>query len=171
MLAVIIKPYGLMIKARKFAGTMTMPNQTSATVHVARHFEFSAERVFDAWLDPKKAGRWLFSTPTGQMVRVEIDARVGGGFVFIDRRNGEDIEHKGEYLELDRPKRLVFKFVVPKYSPLYSRVTIDIVPAGAGCSLTLVHESVLPEYKAQTQSGWTGILEGLAANLAPVPRA
>jgi uncharacterized protein YndB with AHSA1/START domain len=150
---------------------MTMPNQTSATVQVARHFEFSAERVFDAWLDPKKAGRWLFSAPKGQMVRVEIDARVGGGFVFIDRRNGEDIEHKGEYLELDRPKRLVFKFVVPKYSPLYSRVTIDIVPAGAGCSLTLVHEGVLPEYEEQTQSGWTAILEGLAANLAPVPRA
>lgn len=148
-----------------------MPNQTSATVRVARHFEFSAERVYDAWLDPRRAARWLFSTPTGRMVRVEIDARVGGGFVFVDRRNGEDVEHKGEYLELDRPKRLVFKFVVPRYSPIYTRVAIDIVPAGGGCDLTLVHDGVLPEYAEQTQSGWTAILEGLAANLAPAPRA
>jgi uncharacterized protein YndB with AHSA1/START domain len=148
---------------------MTMPNQTSATVRIARHFEFSAERVFDAWLDAKTAGRWLFATSTGHMVRVRIDARVGGGFVFVDRRNGEDVEHKGEYLELDRPKRLVFRFVVPKYSPTYSRVAIDIVPAGGGCDLTLVHEGVLPEYEKPTQSGWTTILEGLAANLAPVP--
>ena len=148
-----------------------MSSQTSATVHVARHFDFAAERVFDAWLDPKRAGRWLFATPTGRMLRVEIDAHVGGGFVFVDRRNGEDVEHRGEYLELDRPKRLVFKFVVPKYSPLYSRVAIDIVPAAAGCNLTLIHDGVLPEYQEQTQSGWTAILASLAANLAPGGRA
>jgi uncharacterized protein YndB with AHSA1/START domain len=148
-----------------------MPNESTATLHVARHFDASAERVFDAWLDPKRAGRWLFSTPTGQMVRVEVDARVGGSFVFVDRRNGEDIEHKGEYLELNRPKRLVFKFVVPKYSPLYSRVAIDIAPAQGGCDLTLVHEGVLAEYKERTQSGWKSILDGLAENLTPPVRA
>jgi uncharacterized protein YndB with AHSA1/START domain len=147
-----------------------MPNQTSATVHVVRHFDFAAERVFDAWLDPKRAGRWLFATPTGRMVHVEIDARVGGSFVFVDHRNGEDVEHRGEYLELDRPKRLVFKFVVPKYSPLYSSVAIDIVLAAGGCNLTLVHDGVLPEYQDQTQSGWAAILESLAANLAPGAR-
>jgi uncharacterized protein YndB with AHSA1/START domain len=148
----------------------TMPGPPTATVRVERHFEASAERVFDAWLDPTTAGQWLFSTPTGQMVRVEIDARVGGGFVFVDRRNGDDVEHKGEYLELDRPKRLVFKFVVPKYSPLYSRVAIDIAPAGSGCTLTLVHEGVLADYKERTQSGWRAILDGLATNLTSPAR-
>jgi uncharacterized protein YndB with AHSA1/START domain len=148
-----------------------MPNESTATVRIARHFDASAERVFDAWLDPKRAGRWLFSAPTGQMVRVEIDARVGGSFVFVDRRDGEDVEHKGEYLELDRPKRLFFKFVVPKYSPLYSRVAVGIVPAGAGCDLTLVHDGVLAEYKERTQSGWKMILDGLTAILAPSAHA
>ena len=148
-----------------------MPSHTPATVRVARHFETSAERVFDAWLDPNRAGRWLFATPTGQMVRVEIDVRIGGSFVFVDRRNGEDVEHKGEYLEMDRPKRLVFRFVVPKYSSIYTRVAIDIVPAGRGCNLTLVHEGVLPEYKEQTQSGWKAILDALAGCVAPALRA
>jgi uncharacterized protein YndB with AHSA1/START domain len=140
-------------------------------LRVARHFEFSAERVFDAWLDPKRAGRWLFATPTGEMMRVEIDARVGGRFVFVDRRDGEDVEHTGEYLEMDRPKRLVFKFVVPKYLSIYTRVAIDIVPAGEGCDLTLVHEGVLPEYEEQTQRGWKAILDALAATLGSAPRA
>lgn len=75
-----------------------------------------------------------------------------------------------EYLEMEGPKRLVFRFIVPKYSPLYTRVAIDIVPAGGGCDLILVHEGVLSEYKEQTQSGWTAILDALAANLAPAPR-
>jgi len=142
---------------------MPMPNPP--TVRIVRHFSVSAERVFDAWLDPQKAGRWLFATASGQMVRVAIDARVGGRFVFVDRRNGEDVEHSGEYLELDRPKRVVLTFAVPKYSSAYTRVAIEIVPAGAGCELTLVHEAVNPEYEAQTQSGWKTILDALAASL------
>jgi uncharacterized protein YndB with AHSA1/START domain len=134
-------------------------------VRVTHPFEASAERVFDAWLDPKTAGRWLFATPTGQMVRVEIDARVGGRFIFVDRREGEDIEHCGEYLDIDRPRRLVFAFGVPKYSPEMTHVRIEIVPREAGCQLTLTHEGVLPEYTSRTQAGWTEILARLAAVL------
>ena len=148
-----------------------MTSGTSSKVCVVHRFNAGAERVFDAWLDPKKAGDWLFATANGQMVRVEIDARVGGRFMFVERRNGEDVEHTGEYLELDRPKRLVFKFAVPKYLSIYTGVAIDILPMGAGCELTLAHEGVLPEYEAQTQSGWKTILDSLAAALGAATRS
>jgi uncharacterized protein YndB with AHSA1/START domain len=132
---------------------------------VRQEFDSLPERVFDAWLDPADAGKWLFATDTGEMVRVEIDARVGGRFVFV-RRDGEDVEHTGEYLEIDRPRRLVFTFSVPKYSAVVTRVSIDIAPSGAGCELTLTHENVLPEWLEPTRSGWTGILGHLAKCLA-----
>jgi uncharacterized protein YndB with AHSA1/START domain len=137
------------------------------TVLVTRRFSASAERVFDAWLDPAKAGRFLFATPQGRMVRAEIDARVGGSFVFTDRRDGEDIEHKGSYLEIDRPRRLVFTFAVaaPKFSAETTRVTIEITPLAGGCELSLTHEGVLPDYAERTQSGWKMILETLALRL------
>lgn len=136
-----------------------------ATVRVTHRFNASAERVFDAWLDPGKARKFLFATPTGQMVRVEIDPRVGGAFCFVDRRDGEDVEHVGEYVEIDRPRRLAFTFAVPKYSAELTRVTIEIVPTGAGCELTLTHEGVLPDYASGTETGWTGILDALAGML------
>ena len=139
----------------------------TTTVRIARHFQASAKCVFDAWFDSHTAGQWLFATPAGQMLRVEINARIGGGFVFVERRNGEDIEHIGEYLEIERPRRLVFTFVVSKYSSVYTRVTIEIEPSRAGCELTLVHEGVLAEYEKLTQSGWKVILEALSANLVP----
>jgi uncharacterized protein YndB with AHSA1/START domain len=138
---------------------------TPIVLVVKRAFDAPAERVFDAWLDPNSAGKWLFATETGQMVRVEIDARVGGHFAFVDRRDGVDVEHVGEYFEIDRPRRLAFHFSVPKYSTVVTRVTIDIVPLGSACELTLTHEGVLPEWLEPTKTGWTGILGTLAKSL------
>ena len=142
-----------------------MTAETPVTVRVVRRFDASPERVFDAWLDRETAGKFLFATRTGRMVRVEIDARIGGKFAFVDRRDGEDVEHIGEYLEIDRPRRLVFTFAVPKFSRQSTRVSIDIVPDGAGCALTLTHVGVLPDYANRTEQGWGKILDALAAGL------
>jgi uncharacterized protein YndB with AHSA1/START domain len=145
-----------------------MSAQSPIVVRVTRRFEASAERVFDAWLDAEKARKFLFATSTGQMVRSEIDPRVGGAFNFTDRRDGVDAEHVGEYLEIDRPRRLVFTFHTERGSTDLSRVTVEIVPLGSGCELTLTHEMdpKWAEYKDRTQAGWTTILDGLGAVLA-----
>jgi uncharacterized protein YndB with AHSA1/START domain len=75
------------------------------------------------------------------------------------------VAHAGEYLEIDRPLRLVFTFVVPNYSSVATRVAIEIVPLDGGCELTLNHGGVLPEYKERTAQGWSSILAALAAHL------
>ncbi len=138
---------------------------TGPVIRITRRFDVPPERVFDAWVDPHITAQWLFATPTGRITRCEIDARVGGKFVIVDRREAGDIEHKGQYLEFERPRRLVFTFVVPHYSGQETRVTVDIVPIGAGCELTLSHENVLPEWAERTQQGWTTLLESLDASL------
>ncbi len=137
--------------------------ETTSTVRVTHRFSASAERVFDAWLDPEKARQFLFATQAGQMVRAEIDPRVGGKYNFTDRRDGEDVEHVGEYVEIDRPRRLVFTFSVPKYSPVITRVTIEIVSLDSGCELTLTNDGVLPEWKDPSTEGWSRILAALSA--------
>ena len=94
------------------------PAAQPVELRIARHFAASAERVFDAWLDPAKACHFLFATPNGIMNRVDIDARVGGRYVIVDLRDAdgerEEIEHVGKYLEVERPRRLVFTLCVPK---------------------------------------------------------
>jgi len=150
-----------------FAKEIVMTEHKPLLIRVSRRYAVPAERVFDAWLDVEKARRFLFATSKGQMVRAEIDARIGGAFNFTDRRDGVDAEHIGEYLEIDRPRRLVFTFHTERGSTDLSRVSIDIVARGAGCELTLTHEidPKWADYKDRTQAGWTTILEGLATTL------
>jgi uncharacterized protein YndB with AHSA1/START domain len=134
--------------------------QTTCTVKVSREFTASAVAIFDAWLDPQKAGKFLFTTPTGIMKTVEIDARVGGKFCIIETRDGVDAEHRGEYLEIDRPQHLRFSFGGNPFPATY--VTLSISKSEHGCVLHLVHEGVWSDYEASVIQGWTSILENLA---------
>lgn len=132
---------------------------------VRRDFAAPPERVFDAWLDPDQAGRFLFATPDGEMQTVEIDARVGGRARIVERRPGGDASHRLQFEVIDRPTRLVFLFAAdPAGEGDWTRVSIDIAATSTGCTLTLTHE-MDPQwaaYEEQTRSGWTMILDSLA---------
>src|SRR5690606_34403409 len=159
--------------ARRRPGERAAPTQTersssmkpedTVSVRVTHRFGASAERVFDAWLDPSKVCKFLFATATGQIVRAEVDARVGGGFTIVDRRGQEEVAHVGTYLEIARPRRLVFDLTVPKYSSDPSRVEIQIEPLAQGCELTLVQHmpARYAEVRGRTAEGWRRILEAL----------
>ena len=129
------------------------------TVVVTQKFASDEESIYEALLDPEKASKFLFATPTGRMVRAEIDARVGGTYTFVERREvGAEVLHTGEYLELVRPLKMVFTFLVPAYSSEESTVEIVLSHLGEGCELKLINSGVPREFAEQTREGWAGIL-------------
>ena len=142
-----------------------MQVESPITIRVQRAYAHSPERVFDAWLDSALLSRWMVGAVVRdeEVVRLSVDARVGGRFSFVVRRQGTEIDHVGEYLEIDRPKRLVFTWGTADTLPDTSRVTIEIVPREPGCELTLTHEmdAKWSQYAARTDSGWRKILEAL----------
>ena len=130
-------------------------------VHVSQRFTASPERVYDAWLSPEMLSTWMFGPALREeeIVSITLDARVGGSFSFVVRRNGELIDHVGEYLEMNRPSHLVFTWGIAPDPPT-SRVMIDIHPLQSGCELKLTHEmeSKWAEYAKRTEEGWTKML-------------
>lgn len=143
------------------------PAKPLIKVQVTRRFDTTAERIYDAFLDPMQAGKFMFATPTGQMIRAETSPRVGGSFVFIERRPNGDAEHYGIYVELNRPRRLSFRFAVEKNAKESDLVTIDIVPREKRSEVILTHEmkAEFEGYRDRIAEGWASILGGLAAIL------
>ena len=131
---------------------------------VERRLAAAPERVFEAWLDPESLGRWLFATPDGVMERVEVDPRIGGRFLVAERRGEELAEHHGEYVALDRPRRIAFDFWT-SFSEQRTRVTITIEADGEGSLLSLRHDGVWADYEDRTEKGWAMILGNLAKTL------
>lgn len=137
---------------------------------VVRHFTASAERVFDAWLDPVLLGRWMFGPAVRdeRIVKLSLDPRVGGRFSFVVDRQGTAIDHVGQYLEIDRPRLLVFTWATRDSLPDTSRVVIEITPDDRGCELKLTH-AMGPAWAAfveQATSSWTKMLTALDGALA-----
>jgi uncharacterized protein YndB with AHSA1/START domain len=134
---------------------------------VSHHFKSTAEQVYDAWLDPKKVRIWMAAALkslglSGDIQRIEIDAQVGGKFFFSDMRDGTEARHWGTYLELDRPTRIVFTWIVDESEEANpSKVTLTIHPEADGCMATIVHEmdKAWLDYVAQTENGWSRMLQ------------
>ena len=139
---------------------MSTPSPVYA--RVTQKFSAAPERVFDAWLDTAMIGRFMFGPQLRdeEIVLLTLDARVGGQFSFVVRRQGQEIDHIGRYEVIDRPRRLVFTWSIAPESVDAGRVVVEIAPDGTGCTLTLTHE-LAPEwadYKDRTQQGWTTML-------------
>ncbi len=140
---------------------------------VTHRFESSAERIYDAWLNPEKARHWMKAALTelglaGEIARIEIGARVGGSFFFSDMRDGTETKHWGTYLELDRPRKIVFTWITAeKEEDDPSKVTLAIEPDGEGCTASIVHEldAKWAEYIPQTQRGWSSMFRAMDALL------
>ncbi len=86
----------------------------SREITLTRMLAAPRELVFRAWTDPEHLARWF--GPAGFTVpQCQLDARVGGKWRLTMRANdelaamiGRDHPAGGEYLEVERPSRLVF---------------------------------------------------------------
>ncbi len=135
---------------------------------VERLIAASVDDVFAAWGDADSLSAWMCPSETMSGASVETDFRVGGQYSIVMHGEEGDYAHRGEYLEIDPPKRLVFTWV-SSWAPegeRDTRVTISLDPAGEGKTrLRLVHEAITTWYDNHEQ-GWAAILAKLDGHLA-----
>jgi uncharacterized protein YndB with AHSA1/START domain len=128
------------------------------TTTLSKRFDASPEAVFDAWTDPAGMGAWFSPMTTASVPK--LDLRVGGDFQIDMHGEGKDYVHTGRYLEIDRPRKLVFTWVSEGTQDQETVVTLDLEADGDGTLLTLTHER-FPDTESRDNhaKGWDAIIE------------
>lgn len=143
----------------------------TAAVTVSRRIAASAERLFDAWLDPASLAVWM-RRDGGEPSRVVADPRVGGSFsITMLDRFGENV-HMGTYQLIDRPRALEFTWRSHATNTADSVVRVTFEPDGDATVVEVRHER-LPDAEAASShsEGWTEILGQLERTMTGMEAA
>lgn len=128
------------------------------------------EQAFEAFLDPMMIGQFMFGPllRDEEVIHIEVDARVGGHFSFLVLRGGIEVDHIGEYLEIEPPQHLEFTWGT-RQDKSHSRVIVDFIEQKNGTEVTLTHE-IAPEWAEfvdKAKQAWSKMIQVLADLQAP----
>lgn len=119
----------------------------------------SPDVVFEMFVDPDQLVRWIG-------LSADLEPQPGGRFRF-EVVPGQFCE--GEYVELDRPRRLVvtWGWTEPSMNvpPGSSRVEVDLTDQDGSTHLRLVHSHLPGDLRLLHDDGWNRFLGRLAAVL------
>jgi uncharacterized protein YndB with AHSA1/START domain/DNA-binding transcriptional ArsR family regulator len=135
---------------------------TDLSLTVTRRINAPAQKVFNAWLDPKMLTQFMLPGEAMSVPRAEVDAKVGGRFDIVMATPEKEIPHSGTYQAIDRHSRIVFSWESP-HSADGSTVTLNFTPVGSGATdVELVQVKFANEQSRDGHtSGWTAILAKL----------
>ena len=153
--------------------TQTATNIQDYAVTLTREFNAPPQRVFQAWTDPQILVKWF--GPKGVSTEsAQIDLQVGGAYQFDLRLpDGQIAHHRGEYREIDPPRKLVFTGILDGQgcagsTGVYAEtlVTIEFQDLEGSTRLILTHEFFPNEASKESHSmGWGGSFDRLAEML------
>ena len=91
---------------------------------LSRVFNAPPERLFEAYTNPEQIPHWWGPRELTTVVDT-LDLRVGGKWRFVQKdSNGEEYAFRGEYTEIDRPRRLTYTF---EFEPMAGHVLTESV--------------------------------------------
>ncbi|WP_051293562.1 SRPBCC family protein [Pseudoduganella violaceinigra] len=130
-------------------------------VCVRRTIGAPASEVFDAWLDAGLLAKWM-KTRAFTHATVACDAREGGGFEIVMQSPGGEIRHTGDYLTIDRPRKLVFTWRSPATGQRDSLVTVEFSGDANTTDIVVTHCQLPADTCGAHSEGWGDVLDLLA---------
>ncbi len=138
-----------------------MPN----SVRLTRILPASPEAVFDMWLDAERMKTWMCPGNT-HVSFIHINPIVGGAFqIDMQSPNADVAVHRGQYLEIERPRKLRFTWETSLMAYRTTIVTVECYPHDDGCQLVLTHEQLADNEIEHHAYGWTAIVDLLESQV------
>jgi uncharacterized protein YndB with AHSA1/START domain len=152
-----------------------MPDKSSDrdVLRVERVFDAPIHAVFDAWLSVDALRLWWPAGGDWDTPVAEIDPRVGGHLRLVMRNpDGEEFGGSGAYVEIDRPRRLVFTWAWDTADEDEEEqeqlVEVEFIDRRDGTTQVLLTNRGLPDREARDshREGWLASFENLDGVLA-----
>jgi uncharacterized protein YndB with AHSA1/START domain len=136
---------------------------TSPIVQVRRRVRAGAEQIFDLWTKPDLMARWMSPFAGAVDCQASCDPRPGGAFSLVMSSEDSRREVSGVYVQVDRPRKLVFTWIGPLTNNVNTLVTVELNPRGEETELVLTHERLPTSAICEGHTrGWGHILDHLA---------
>ncbi len=136
---------------------------TSPIVQIRRRVRARAEEIFDLWTQPDLMARWMSPFPGAVDCKASCDLRPGGAFslIMLSRESGREVS--GTYVEVERPRKLVFTWTGALTNNVDTLVTVELTARGDETDLVLTHERLPTSAIVEGHTrGWGHILDHLA---------
>jgi uncharacterized protein YndB with AHSA1/START domain len=139
---------------------------TSHTLIMHRTFDAPRILVWKAWTEADHLLRWMCPADF-RVLFAENDLRVGGAWRSGMRSpEGEDYIHRGEYLEIEKPARLVFSHTWERNDlepRALTKITVALTEREGKTDMIFIHAGLATEESACSHKhGWTGAFDNLA---------
>lgn len=137
-------------------------------VRIERTFDAPAEALFDAWTSPEVMRRWFHVAPDWETPEAEVDLRVGGKVRIVMRRpDGTEVGAGGEYVEIDRPRRLVMTWTFSDDPSNQQRIELSFSESDGSTTVVMINSGISTDERRDAQQwGWNGCLDILERALA-----
>ena len=141
---------------------MVPGDTTGSTVQIRRRMRATAEQIFDLWTKPDLMVRWMSPFPGAVNCKASCDLRPGGAFSLVMSSAESSREVCGTYVQVDRPRKLVFTWIGPLTNNVNTLVTVELYPRGDETDLVLTHERIPTQAIREGHTrGWGNILDHL----------
>lgn len=137
-------------------------NPTSASETIVQEITIkgSANRVFEALVNPAQRVKWWGGEGRFQAKQMESDLRPGGKWMMQgDGQSGKPFQVSGRYLEVERPRLLVFTWLPDwQEDAVESVVRFELEEKNGVTTVRLTHSGLTSESSRQSHKGWPQIL-------------
>jgi uncharacterized protein YndB with AHSA1/START domain len=134
-------------------------------VVVTRLFDAPPRLVYECHTVPELVQRWMLGPPGWTMPVCEIDLRVGGSYRYVWRSeaDGSEFGFRGDFLEIEAPRRLVHSERLDGEEPSEGGDSIcTLLLAEEGGRTRLTYTMRYPTKEIRDQVLATGMTDGMA---------
>ena len=131
---------------------------TSDTIIEEITIKGSAQRIFEAIVDPKQRVKWWGKKGVYESTHMESDTRAGGKWLMKGTARGHEFSVYGEYRQVDRPRLLEFTWI-PSWEngSAESLVCFELNENEGVTTVRLTHSGLTPAGR-EAHKGWPQVL-------------